>query len=63
MSLYERLLIPGSTELPECRCGEEMQIVRDPQVSDRTDAQIRIYNCPACNHEMRLTVWSPESLA
>jgi Zn ribbon nucleic-acid-binding protein len=63
MSLYERLLIPGPNELPECRCGEEMQIVRDQQVSDRTDAQIRIYNCPACNHKMRLTVWSQESLA
>jgi len=38
MSLYERLLIPGSTELPECRCGEKMSIVRDEQLPERTDA-------------------------
>jgi hypothetical protein len=43
MSLYERLLIPGSTELPECRCGEEMKIARDEELTDRADAQIRIY--------------------
>jgi hypothetical protein len=35
-----------------------MQIAR---VEDRTDAQIRIYDCPACEHEMRLTVWSRRS--
>ena len=62
MSLYERLLIPGSIELPECRCGKEMQIVRDEELPERTDAQIRIYNCPACQHEMRLTVWSQDLL-
>ena len=28
MSAYERLLAPGSTELPECRCGKEMQLTR-----------------------------------
>jgi hypothetical protein len=59
MSSYERLLVPGSTELPECRCGEEMQIACEPL--DRTDAQIRIYKCLACQHEMRLTIW-PEDL-
>ena len=62
MSLYERLLIPGSTELPECRCGEKMSIVRDEQLPERTDAQIRIYKCPACQHEMRLTVRSQDLL-
>ena len=61
MSLYERLLIPGSTELPECRCGEKMSIV-DEQLPERTDAQICIYKCPACQHEMRLTVWSQDLL-
>jgi hypothetical protein len=58
MSLYERLLTPGSTELPECRCGEEMQIAGVDEVSDRTDAQIRIYKCSKCQHEMRLTIWA-----
>ena len=27
------------------------------------DAQIRIYKCAVCNHEMRLTVWSQDLLA
>ena len=26
MSAFERLLVPGCTELPACRCGKEMQI-------------------------------------
>jgi hypothetical protein len=40
-----------------------MQITRVGKLPDRTDAQIRIYNCPACQHEMRLTVWSNDLLA
>ena len=60
MSAIERLLVPGSTELPECRCGKEMQLTRIEELPDRTDAQIRIYNCPVCHHEMRLTVWSED---
>jgi hypothetical protein len=58
MSAFERLLVPGNTELPECRCGKEMQIARVDEFPDRTDAQIRVYNCSTCHHEMRLTVWS-----
>jgi len=63
MSLYERLLAPGSTELPECRCGGEMQATGVDPLPDQTDAQIRIYKCPACQHEMRLTVWVDNQLA
>jgi hypothetical protein len=66
MSAFERLLVPGSTELPACRCGTEMQIASLDQISDRSDAIIRVYGCPACHHEMRLTVWAantpPESI-
>ena len=61
MSAFERLLVPGSPDLPECRCGNEMQIARD-ELTDRTDAAIRIYKCPICQHEMRLTVWSKDLL-
>jgi hypothetical protein len=28
MSKFERLLMPGSTELPECRCDSEMKIMK-----------------------------------
>jgi hypothetical protein len=63
MSLYERLLVPGSTELPECRCGEDMKVARTERLPDQTDAHIRIYNCSVCGHEMRLTVWADDLLA
>ena len=58
MSLFERLLAPGSTELPECRCGHSMHLARTEELGDQTDAQIRVYNCTYCRHEMRLTVWT-----
>jgi hypothetical protein len=58
MSSFERLLAPDCTEGPECRCGKEMHIAGVDEVSDRTDAQIRIYKCSTCQHEMRLTVWA-----
>ena len=57
MSAFE----PGSPDLPECRCGHEMKIARD-ELTVRTDAEIRIYKCSICQHEMRLTVWSKELL-
>jgi hypothetical protein len=37
-----------------------MQLTRIEELPNRTDAEIRIYNCPACHHEMRLTVWSED---
>jgi hypothetical protein len=37
-----------------------MQLTRIEELPEGTDAQIRIYNCPACHHEMRLTVWSED---
>jgi hypothetical protein len=62
MSVIERLLVPGCTELPECRCGKEMQIVGTHRLP-KSDAEIRVYNCPACHHEMRLTVWANDTAA
>jgi len=62
MPSLERLLIPGSSELPECRCGKEMQVAGVDELSNRIDAQIRIYKCPTCQHEMRLTVWASDLL-
>ena len=63
MSAFERLLVPGCTELPECRCGKEMQIASIEQLPERSDAGIRVHNCPACRHEMRLTVWTIDAAA
>ena len=61
--MIERLLVPGCTELPACRCGEEMQIASLDRIPKRTDALIRVYKCSACRHEMRLTVWNTEGSA
>jgi hypothetical protein len=62
MSSIERLLGLNCTEGPECRCGEEMKIARTEQLPDQSDAQIRVYGCRVCGHEMRLTVWADELL-
>jgi hypothetical protein len=63
MSAFERLLVPGCTELPACRCGKEMQIASLDQLPGRSDAYVRVYNCPACHHERRLTVWATDTAA
>jgi DNA-directed RNA polymerase subunit RPC12/RpoP len=59
MSKFERLLEAGSTELPDCRCGAEMNLVTVVLVSDG-DTEIRIFRCPNCGHELRLTSWRTE---
>jgi DNA-directed RNA polymerase subunit RPC12/RpoP len=56
MSKFERLLEAGSTELPDCRCGAEMNLIAIVRVADG-DTEIRIFRCPNCNHELRLTAW------
>jgi len=61
MSFFERLLEPGCTELPACRCGKEMTVARIEAKS--SNAHIRIYECQACDHELRLTVWNGEAAA
>ena len=57
MSVFERLLEPDSTELPDCRCGKEMAIDQIEIIPD-SDARIRIYRCEYCHGELRLTVWA-----
>ena len=34
MRAFENLLAPGSTELPECRCGAEMRLVATRPLDD-----------------------------
>lgn len=58
MTKFERLLVPGSTEKPDCHCGAEMRLVRVTQAEQAPAAEIRVYECPACGHELRLTVWT-----
>lgn len=56
MSLFERLLVPSSTEKPTCRCGEVMEIASIEWLPEGSDAAVRVYRCSACHHELRLTV-------
>ena len=51
----ERLLEPGSTELPECSCGEDMRRHRTRTAS--SDTEIQVFKCPECERELHLTVW------
>ena len=61
MSAIERLLVPGSTDLPACHCGDDMRITSHDSVPEKGDAVIGIYKCPSCAREMRLTVWTTGS--
>jgi hypothetical protein len=63
MSVFERLLTPGCTELPVCQCGEDMEITGINEFPTSRQAAIRVYTCPACKREMRLTVWAPDQAA
>jgi uncharacterized protein YlaI len=54
MPAIENLLIPGSTELPDCKCGAELQLFRVKQLED---TEIRVFKCDACQHELQLMVW------
>ena len=54
---FERLLVPGSTDLPDWECGTEMSAHRRELGGSARDTEIRIYRCASCQHELRLTVW------
>jgi hypothetical protein len=56
MSSLESLLLPGSTDLPDCRCGAEMSLV-GAKPGDAGDTEVRIFRCDACQHELQLMVW------
>jgi len=53
---------PCCTEMPICRCGEEMAMQRAYSVPRKTDTHVRVYKCVTCDHEMRLTVWGADDL-
>jgi hypothetical protein len=58
MSKLERVLVPGSTELPDCRCGQEMRLTGTHAAGP--DAELRRFRCDACGYEVRLTVWTQQ---
>jgi len=56
MSRLERVLVAGSTDLPDCRCSAEMRLIAVVPVPG-DDSEVRVFQCEACHHELRLTVW------
>ncbi len=58
--MIERMLEPGSTDLPGCRCGAEMELRRIEK--RQNDTELKFFRCPKCRHEMRLMIWSEESV-
>ena len=61
MSKFERMLELGSTELPDCRCSAEMQLSAVLPLPGG-GSEVRIFRCPDCSHELRLTMW-PDDLS
>lgn len=58
MTKFERLLVPGSTEMPDCQCGAEMRLAGASQIEKPSGAEVRVYECSDCGHELRLMVWA-----
>ena len=56
MSKLDRVLVPGSTEVPNCRCGTEMHLIAVVPVQGG-ESEVRIFRCRDCGHELRLTIW------
>jgi hypothetical protein len=56
MSKFERVVVADSTASPDCRCSAEMDLIAIVS-SPGGDSEVRIFRCPECNHELRLTVW------
>jgi hypothetical protein len=54
--------VPDITELPVCRCGKDMHTANVSLSSERRDTHVRVYNCPACHHEMRFTFWGADTV-
>jgi hypothetical protein len=57
MAAMKTVLAPGSTEMPTCMCGEEMRLTTIESHSAGEEAELRRYECGACDHEMRVMVW------
>jgi hypothetical protein len=54
---FEKLLEPGSTDLPDCRCGEMMSLTTTAATANPV-AEVKVFRCDQCHHELRLMVWA-----
>jgi hypothetical protein len=49
-----RPLAEGSADVPGCRCGGEMRLY---DARPDREAELRLFKCPTCHHELELMVW------
>jgi hypothetical protein len=54
MASSERLLSP------DCCCGKSMRLAAPRAMPACDETHIDIFQCDACGHEMRVTVWGEE---
>jgi hypothetical protein len=54
MSAVERLLSP------KCMCGKDMRLAAPRAMPQRQETHVNVYQCTACGHEMRVTVWGAD---
>jgi hypothetical protein len=55
MTMHDHLAQPNPIARPACHCTAEMRLERTEAV--HSDTEIQIFRCPACERELRLTVW------
>ena len=53
MSKLERILEPGSRELPDCVCGSEMHLARSESAATAAGVEARVYECADCGRQLR----------
>lgn len=58
--MIDRVPEPGSQAAPGCRCGADMELKRIE--TGRNDTKLKIFRCPRCQDELRLMIWSEESV-
>ena len=59
MSASDELAKPRADKSPECMCGTHMDLART-EAASHGNASIKIFKCPACLHELRVTAWDSE---
>ena len=57
MSKIDDVLMPGSNDRPDCMCGTEMVLTKVRPIEPQ-GTEAREYQCPACEHQLTLLVWS-----
>ena len=41
-------------------CGKDMRLAAPRAMPQRQETHVNVYQCTACGHEMRVTVWGAD---